>query len=74
LTTLVELETVPEAKEMILALAVDNAKVLQSIKIAYDAAEDAMAHDISDFLSGRMSAHKKHGWFLHSTLGNNVRD
>ena len=74
LTTLVELETVPEAKEMILALAVDNAKVLQSIKIAYDAAEAAMAHDISDFLSGSMGAHKKHGWFLHSTLGNNVRD
>lgn len=74
LTTLVELDSVPEAREMILALAIDNAKVLQSLTQAFMAAESASAHDVTNFLQDRMAAHKKHGWFLHSTLGNNVND
>jgi starvation-inducible DNA-binding protein len=74
LTTLVELETIPEAREMILALAVDNAKVLQSIRTAFTEAENAGAHAVANFLQDRLAAHEKHGWFLHSTLGNNVKD
>ena len=74
LTTLVELETVPEAREMVLALAVDNAKVLQSIKTAFSEAEKSEALAVANFLQDRMAAHEKHGWFLHSTLGNNVND
>jgi starvation-inducible DNA-binding protein len=74
LTTLVELETVPESLEMVLALAVDNAKVLQSIKTAFSEAEKAGALAVANFLQDRMAAHEKHGWFLHSTLGNNVND
>jgi starvation-inducible DNA-binding protein len=74
LTTLVELETVPESLEMVLALAVDNAKVLQSIKTAFSEAENAGALAVANFLQDRMAAHEKHGWFLHSTLGNNVND
>ena len=74
LTTLVELETVPEAREMVLALAVDNAKVLQSIKTAFSEAEKAGALAVANFLQDRLAAHEKHGWFLHSTLGNNVND
>jgi starvation-inducible DNA-binding protein len=74
LTTLVELDTVPEAREMVLALAVDNAKVLQSIKTAFSEAENAGALAVANFLQDRMAAHEKHGWFLHSTLGNNVND
>jgi starvation-inducible DNA-binding protein len=74
LTTLVESDSVPEAKAMIMALAIDNDKVLQSLVSAYHAAESAAAYDVSNFLQDRMGAHKKHGWFLHSTLGNNVKD
>jgi starvation-inducible DNA-binding protein len=74
LTTLVELETVPDAREMVLALAVDNAKVLQSIRTAFTESENAGALAVANFLQDRMAAHEKHGWFLHSTLGNNVND
>lgn len=74
LTTLVELDTIPDAKTMIMNLAVDNDKVIMSIKNAYGAAEEAGAYDVSDFLAGRLASHKKHGWFLHSTLGNNVKE
>ena len=74
LTTLIELDTVPEAREMVLALAVDNAKVLQSIKTAFSEAEKSEALAVANFLQDRMAAHEKHGWFLHSTLGNNVND
>ena len=74
LTTLVELETVPEAREMVLALAVDNAKVLQSIRTAFTESENAGAHAVANFLQDRLAAHEKHGWFLLSTLGNNVND
>ena len=74
LTTLIELDTVPEAREMVLALAVDNAKVLQSIKTAFSEAEKSGALAVANFLQDRMAAHEKHGWFLHSTLGNNVND
>ena len=74
LTTLIELDTIPDAKTMIMNLAVDNDKVLMSIKNAYEAADAAGAYDVSDFLAGRLASHKKHGWFLHSTLGNNVKE
>lgn len=74
LTTLVESDSVPEAKSMIMSLAIDNEKVIQTIKSAYEAAEEAGAYDVSDFLAGRLASHKKHGWFLHSTLGNNVKE
>ena len=43
-------------------------------KTAYEAAENAGAYDVSDFLAGRLASHKKHGWFLQSTIGNNVKD
>lgn len=74
LTTLVESDSVPEAKSMIMALAIDNEKVIQTLKDAYEAADAAGAYDVSDFLSGRLASHKKHGWFLQSTLGNNVKE
>jgi len=74
LTTIVESDSIPDAKAMIMALALDNDKVLQSLMTAFHAAEDAGAYDVSNFLQDRMGAHKKHGWFLHSTLGNNVKD
>lgn len=74
LTTLVESDSIPSAHEMIMSLAVDNSKVIQSIRAAYLEAESSGAYAVANFLQDRMAAHEKHGWFLHSTLGNNVND
>jgi starvation-inducible DNA-binding protein len=74
LTTLVELNTIPDAKTMIMNLSLDNDKVIMTIKTAYEAADNAGAYDVSDFLAARLASHKKHGWFLQSTIGNNVKE
>lgn len=74
LTTLVELDTIPDAKTMIMNLSLDNDKVIMTIKTAYEAADNAGAYDVSDFLAARLASHKKHGWFLQSTIGNNVKE
>ncbi len=74
LTTLIELDTVPDARTMLMNLSLDNDKVIMTIKTAYEAAENAGAYDVSDFLAGRLASHKKHGWFLQSTIGNNVKE
>jgi starvation-inducible DNA-binding protein len=74
LTTLVELDTIPDAKTMIMNLSLENDKVIMTIKTAYEAADKAGAYDVSDFLAARLASHKKHGWFLQSTIGNNVKE
>ena len=49
-------------------LASDNETLLQLLAEAYQVAESEMAFDISDFLAGRIAAHKKHAWMLASFL------
>jgi starvation-inducible DNA-binding protein len=54
--------------EMIRELLLDNEKMLKILKLTYDAAESAGEHGFSNFLAERMDAHRKHGWFLRSSI------
>lgn len=55
------------AQDMIQQLMHDNQIVLEIIKQAYDLAEQAGAHGLSNFLAERQDAHKKHAWMLRAT-------
>ena len=68
LTTIEDERAVPEAKEMLVQLYQDNERVLESIKNAYDYAEQAGEHGLSNFLAERQDAHRKHGWMIRATL------
>lgn len=57
---------IPEASVMLSKLASDNEKVLASLTKAYEIAESAKKHGISNFLQDRITAHEKHGWMLRS--------
>ena len=57
-----------EAREMIKRLYNDNLLVLENIKLAFKAAEEAENYAFNDLMAEREAAHKKHGWMLRSTL------
>ena len=56
------------AQVMFEVLSRDNDTLLDTLKEAYQSAEEEMDFDISDYLAGRIAAHKKHGWMLASFL------
>lgn len=64
LTTIEESEVVPDAKTMMLNLLQDNNKVLLSLTVAYQAADEDGELGIANFLQDRIQAHQKHGWML----------
>jgi starvation-inducible DNA-binding protein len=68
LATIEDERQVPEAKEMLVQLYQDNERVLESIKTAYNYAEEAGEHGLSNFLAERQDAHRKHGWMIRATL------
>jgi starvation-inducible DNA-binding protein len=53
---------------MMRRLIYDNDLVLNSIAVAYQAAEAAGNHGFSNLMADRQSAHRKHGWMLKSTI------
>ena len=61
---------IPTAMEMANDLLTANETILGSLQSAYDLAEANKEHALSNFLADRMEAHKKHAWFLRSTLKN----
>ena len=68
LTAVEDEERIPPAKDMLEILYRDNEVVLATIKTAYDLAEAAGAHGLSNFLAERQDAHMKHAWMLRATL------
>ena len=52
---------------MVRELLLNNEKMLKILKVTYDVSEAAGEHGLSDFLAGRMDAHKKHGWMLRAS-------
>jgi starvation-inducible DNA-binding protein len=54
--------------QMLATLYEDNEKMLVTLKMAYDYAEQAGEHGFSNFLAERMDAHRKHGWMLRASL------
>lgn len=56
-------------RAMIEQLIADNETIIEVLKTAYESAELEQEYDVSDFLAGRIHSHKKHGWMMHSILG-----
>ena len=54
--------------QMINELIEDNKVLLDVLNDAYEVSEEEDTFDISDALAGRIAAHRKHGWMLHSFL------
>lgn len=59
----------PDALTMIRRLLDDSKALMSTVLIAYDLAELAGQHGLSNFLAERQDALKKHIWMLSATLG-----
>lgn len=57
-----------EPKAMVAELLSDSDKMVKVFKMVFDLSEAAGEHGFSDFVAGRMDAHRKHSWMLKSTL------
>jgi starvation-inducible DNA-binding protein len=57
-----------DSKQMVIELLNDNEKMVKLLKMVFDLSEQSGEHGFSDFIAGRMDAHRKHGWMLKVTL------
>jgi len=62
---------VPSKEEMVQELIVDSEKILLVLKKTYATAESESEYGLSNFLAERIDAHKKHMWFLKSSIKGN---
>lgn len=69
LTRIQEADTIPSSDRMFQVLINDNNIVLDSLKSAYDLADENEELGLANFLQDRMDIHKKHGWMLRATAG-----
>jgi starvation-inducible DNA-binding protein len=58
----------PEA--MLQELLEDNGKMIKLLKLVFVESEKYHEYGFSDFIAGRIDAHRKHGWMLRATLKN----
>lgn len=56
------------AETMIAELLEDSEKTVKLFKLVFDLSEQEGEHGFSDFIAGRMDAHRKHSWMLRSSL------
>jgi starvation-inducible DNA-binding protein len=56
-----------EDRAMIAELMQDSDKMVKLLKMVFDLSESASEHGLSDFIAGRMDAHRKHSWMLRAT-------
>lgn len=56
--------------QMLTELLEDNKNMVALLKTTFEVADKENEQGIADFISGRIDAHGKHGWFLRSTLKN----
>lgn len=70
LTRIEDEDRVPSKDEMIQELIQDSERIRVILKKNYDAAEAEGEHGLSNFLAERMDAHRKHEWFLKSSIKN----
>jgi starvation-inducible DNA-binding protein len=49
---------------MVEALIVDNEKIVKLLKLVFQQSEANQEFGFSDFIAGRIDAHRKHGWML----------
>jgi starvation-inducible DNA-binding protein len=68
LTSIEDEVKILNAQGMIEKLLSDNSTVMTSVEQAYELAEAAHNHGLSNFLAERLDNHAKHGWQLRATL------
>ena len=68
LTTIEDEIKILNAQGMYEKLLADNSIVMASVEQAYELAEAAHNHGLSNFLAERQDNHAKHGWQLRATL------
>lgn len=68
LTSIEDELKIPNAAEMVRRLLGDNQNVIDSLTVAFKAAETEQELGLSNYLQDRIDAHKKHGWMLRATL------
>jgi starvation-inducible DNA-binding protein len=69
--TQIEDETNILAKEaMVAELLEDNEKIIKILKLVFQSSEAEQEYGFSDFIAGRIDAHRKHGWMLRASLKN----
>lgn len=66
LTTIEESDTIPNAVQMMNNIMEENNTMLETLKKAYNMAEEEKQIGIANFLQDRIQAHEKHGWMLRS--------
>lgn len=52
---------------MVEALIVDNEKTVKILKLVFQQSEANQEYGFSDFIAGRIDAHRKHGWMLRAS-------
>lgn len=59
---------VPGAEQMTAELLSDSEKMANILKLVFQLSEQEGEHGLSDFLAGRLDAHRGHQWMLRATL------
>lgn len=67
LTSITEDTIIPDSTTMAKNLLVENSKVIISLTAAYKQAEQDGKLGVSNFLQDRLTAHRKHEWFLRAS-------
>jgi starvation-inducible DNA-binding protein len=57
-------------EEMLQELLEDNEKIIKVLKLVFQESENSQEYGFSDFIAGRIDAHRKHGWMLRASLKN----
>lgn len=57
-----------DSKQMVMELLEDNEKMVKMLQFLFELSESNKQFGFSDFVAGRLDAHKKHGWMLRATL------
>lgn len=55
-------------EQMVAELLDDNEKLIKLLKLVFQSSEAQSEYGFSDFIAGRIDAHRKHGWMLRSSL------
>ena len=57
-------------ESMLQELLEDNEKIIKVLKLVFQESEKNGEYGFSDFVAGRIDAHRKHGWMLRASLKN----
>jgi starvation-inducible DNA-binding protein len=68
LTTVEDENQIIDPQAMTAELLADSDKLAQLMAMVYKMADGAGEYGLSNFLAERQDAHRKHSWFLRSTL------